>query len=260
MEIARIDAGAVMRKEKILIVDDEKDIVAFIVAYLAKEGYPVMEAYDGKSALALWRQERPDLIVLDVLMPHLDGLAFCREVRKHSDVPIIILSAMSEEDERIGGLDIGADDYVTKPFSPRELVARIRAVLRRHKENPEEGIVVAGPMVIDVNKHRVKIGDEAVNLTPMEMSLLSALAARPGHVLSRGKIIEIALGDGYDGYDRNIDTHIKNIRLKIARQTESWDFIETVYGIGYRFQPEKRKRPEGHEAPACRLVRKGEKG
>jgi DNA-binding response OmpR family regulator len=234
-----------VREEKILIVDDEKDIVDIVKAYLVKEGYPTVEAYDGETALELWRETKPDLIVLDILMPHLDGLSFCREVRKDSDVPIIILSAKSEEDDRITGLEIGADDYVVKPFSPRELVARIRSVLRRHKERAERrGIVVTGPMVIDVNRHRVKVNDEEVALTPMELDILTSLATRPGQVLSRERIIELTQGDEYNGYDRNIDTHIKNIRNKVAKKARDWSFIETVYGIGYRFQAKKKTQPE----------------
>jgi len=230
-----------MRAEKILIVDDEKDIVDIVKAYLEKEGYPTIEAYDGESALELWREHTPDLVVLDILMPRLNGLEFCREVRKESRVPIIILSARSEEDDRIRGLDIGADDYMVKPFSPRELVARIRAVLRRHKEYAENGdAVIAGPMVIDGRSHAVKVNDQEVSLTPMELSVLELLASRPGEVLSREKIITMTQGDHYDGYDRNIDTHIKNIRNKIAKKAEDWSFIETVYGVGYKFQVKKK--------------------
>jgi DNA-binding response OmpR family regulator len=247
-----------MKEEKIMIVDDEKDIVDFVVAYLAKEGYPTVEAYDGETALRLWREEKPDLIVLDILMPRLDGLAFCQEVRKDSSVPIIILSARSEEDDRIGGLEIGADDYMVKPFSPRELVARIRAVLRRHKESSgEKGSLIVGPMVIDSGSHLVKVNDEEVTLTPMELSILTALATHPGQVLSREKMIALAQGDLYNGYDRNIDTHIKNIRNKIAKKAEGWSFIETVYGVGYRFQVKKKDQPE---AEADRGGHRGQAG
>jgi DNA-binding response OmpR family regulator len=230
-----------MRAEKIMIVDDEKDIVDIVKAYLEKEGYPTVEAYDGESALELWREHAPDLVVLDILMPRLNGLEFCREVRKESRIPIIILSARSEEDDRIGGLEIGADDYMVKPFSPRELVARIRAVLRRHKEYAENSdAVIAGPMVVVGRSHLVKVNDQEVSLTPMELSVLEILATHPGEVLSREKIIAMTRGDDYDGYDRNIDTHIKNIRNKIAKQAEDWSFIETVYGVGYKFQVKKK--------------------
>jgi len=230
-----------MRAEKIMIVDDEKDIVDIVKAYLEKEGYPTIEAYDGESALELWREHEPDLVVLDILMPRLNGIEFCREVRKESRVPIIILSAKSEEDDRIGGLEIGADDYMVKPFSPRELVARIRAVLRRHKEYAgNSDAVIAGPMVIDGRSHLVKVNDQEVSLTPMELSVLEMLATHPGEVLSREKIITMTQGDHYDGYDRNIDTHIKNIRNKVAKKAGDWSFIETVYGVGYKFQVKKK--------------------
>ena len=233
-----------MREAKIMIVDDEKDIVDFVKAYLKKEGYPTIEAYDGETALALWREHRPDLIVLDVLMPHLDGLGFCREVREESSVPIIILSAKSEEEDRLKGLDLGADDYMVKPFSPRELVARIRAVLRRRKlTEEEEGVIAEGPITVDRVSHQVKVGGEEVSLTAMELSILAVLASSPGRVLSREDLIELALGEGYEGYDRSIDTHIKNIRRKIREKTEEWSFIETVYGIGYRFRVEKKGQP-----------------
>ncbi len=226
-----------MREEKILIVDDERDIVDFVRAYLEKEGYPTLEAYDGEAALELWREHRPDLIVLDILMPGLDGLEFCRLVRKDSAVPIIILSALSEEDDRLAGLEFGADDYVVKPFSPRELVARVRAVLRRHQISAEErAIITAGPLVIDSASHRVSVGGSEVALTPMELGILTVLAAQPGRVYSREELISLALGDDYDGYDRNVDTHVKNIRRKLKEAAEEWSFIETVYGAGYRFE------------------------
>lgn len=230
-----------MRKEKIMIVDDEPQIVNFVVAYLQKEGYPTVEAYDGETALGMWREERPDLIVLDVLMPRLDGLEFCREVRRESDVPIIILSAKSGEEDRIAGLELGADDYVVKPFSPRELVARIRAVLRRRAEgrNGERPLVV-GPMVIDGESHRVTVKEEEIALTPMELSVLSALASRSGMVLTREKLIGLTQGEEYEGYERNVDTHIKNLRRKIEEKAGDWSFIETVHGVGYRFQPRQK--------------------
>lgn len=233
-----------MREEKVMIVDDEKDIVDFVRAYLEKEGYPTIEAYDGESALRLWREQRPDLIVLDVLMPNLDGLEICREVRKESRVPIIILSARSEEEDRLCGLDLGADDYMVKPFSPRELVARIRSVLRRRKIVAEEEKVIAeGPLTIDRESHQVRIGDEEIPLTAMELKVLAVMASSPGRVFSREEILEHALGEDHDGYDRNIDTHIKNIRRKIRKKADEWNFIETVYGIGYRFKAKKRDEP-----------------
>ena len=230
-----------MREEKIMIVDDEPNIVSFVQAYLKKDGYQTIEAYDGRTALELWRRHKPDLIVLDILMPHLDGLEFCREVRGESDVPIIILSAKSEEDDRILGLDLGADDYVVKPFSPRELVARIRALIRRRNAvAEEESLIVAGPLVIERQSHRARIGEEELSLTPTELGILAALASRPGEVLTREKLIRVSLGEYYEGYDRNIDTHIKNLRRKIAEKEKDWNCIETVHRVGYRFQAERK--------------------
>ncbi|MDY6796062.1 MAG: response regulator transcription factor [Actinomycetota bacterium] len=230
-----------MREEKIMIVDDEKDIVDFVVAYLEKEGYPTIKAYDGKTALELWRKHKPDLVVLDILMPEMDGLEFCRAVREDSRVPIIILSAKSEEGDRLEGLDLGADDYMTKPFSPRELVARIRAVLRRHKESQAGGgLIIEGPMVIDGESFQVRIEGREIPLTATEMSILSVLASHPGRVMTREEIIELAQGERYDGYDRNIDNHVKNIRKKIKDEADDWSFIETVYGVGYKFQAAKK--------------------
>jgi len=231
-----------MRKEKIMIVDDEKNIVEVVKAYLEREGYPTIEAYDGESALSLWSEHKPDLVVLDILMPRMNGLEFCREVRKESRVPIIILSARSEQDDRIGGLEIGADDYVVKPFSPRELVARIRAVLRRHKEYAgKSDVVIEGPLVLDGGSHQVKVNEREISLTPMELSVLEILATHPGEVLSREKIIAMTQGENYEGYDRNIDTHVKNIRNKFCGEAKEWSFIETVYGVGYRFQVKEKE-------------------
>jgi len=229
-----------MREEKIMIVDDERDIVDFVKAYLEKEGYPTIQAYDGEAALRLWREHKPDLIVLDILMPLLDGLEFCREVRKESRIPIIILSARSDEEDRLSGLDLGADDYMVKPFSPRELVARIRAMLRRQEAGQEEeSLIIEGPLAMDMRSHQVRIKEVELTLTPMELSILAVLASHPERVLSREELIRLAQGEEYDGYDRNIDSHIKNIRRKVKEKARDWSFIETVYGVGYRFQAKK---------------------
>ncbi len=228
-----------MRKDRILIVDDEKDIVNFVRAYLEKEGYPALAAHDGETALRLWQEHRPDLVVLDILMPGMDGYAFCREVRKVSRVPIIILSAKAEEQDRIFGLELGADDYVVKPFSPRELVARIRAILRRGSPG-EEDVISAGPLLIDRGNYRVTLYEQEVPFTPTEFSILATMASRPGNVFSRDEILKSAQGDFYEGYDRNVDTHVKNIRRKLKDVAEEWSFIETVYGIGYRFQAKRK--------------------
>ncbi|MDI6831152.1 MAG: response regulator transcription factor [Actinomycetota bacterium] len=230
-----------MRREKILIVDDEPHIVSFVRAYLEKEGYPTLEANDGETALAIWREHRPDLIILDVLMPRLDGLEFCRQVRRESSVPIIILSARADEDDRVTGLESGADDYVIKPFSPRELVARVRSLLRRRREGEGEAeVIVAGPLTIDARSHRATLHGEEVTLTPMELAVLTALASRPRVVLTREELIRITQGDYYEGYDRNVDTHIKNIRRKLESKESGWSFIETVHRVGYRFRAKKK--------------------
>jgi two-component system, OmpR family, alkaline phosphatase synthesis response regulator PhoP len=233
-------AGIVMKDEKILIVDDERDIVDFVRAYLEKEGYQTFEAYDGESAWSLWKRYHPSLIVLDVLMPRLNGLELCRRVRRESNVPIIILSAKSEEEDRLDGLDIGADDYMIKPFSPRELVARIRAILRRGTQAFGSGLIVEGPLAIDLDAHKVTVLEEEISLTLREMNILASLASRSPQVLSRDQLLMLIDGDDYDGYGRNVDTHIKNIRRKIAKKAKGWNFIETVYGVGYRFQAKKK--------------------
>jgi two-component system OmpR family response regulator len=229
-------------KKKILIVDDEQRIVDLVKAYLEKEGYATIEALDGELALKLWREEKPDLVVLDILMPQVDGLEFCREVRKGSDTPIIILSARSQEEDRLTGLELGADDYVVKPFSPRELVARVRAVLRR--QNQEEGrkepSIIEGPLVINREKRLVEVDGEEIQLTATEFDILETLASYPGRVYSRGQLVGSEKAGYHESNDRTVDAHIKNIRKKLGEKAVGWSFIETVYGIGYRFQAKKQ--------------------
>ncbi|MDY6795481.1 MAG: response regulator transcription factor [Actinomycetota bacterium] len=224
-------------KERILIVDDEEKIVKLVKAYLDREGYVTLEAFDGDKALELWRRESPDLVVLDILMPGVDGLELCREVRQTSQVPIIILSAKSRESDKLVGYELGADDYVTKPFSPRELVARIRAILRR-KVGEVDGTppLVEGPLVIDTDKHKVEVEGVEIALTPTEFGILEVLVSHPGWVYSRGQLIKAVQGDYFEGYDRTVDAHVKNIRRKIGEHAIGWNFIETVYGVGYRFR------------------------
>ena len=229
-------------REKILIVDDEKKMVKILKTALDNEGYVTVEAYDGEAALERWRQERPDLVVLDVLMPRMDGFEFCRRVRETSDTPIIILSAKTEELDKLEGLGLGADDYMTKPFSPRELVARIRALLRRFetRRDAAEQRIAIGPLVIDIEKHLVEIDGLEVSITPTEFSLLLTLASHPERVFSRRELIESAQGEFFDGYERTVDAHIGNMRKKLASDAGDWSFIETVYGVGYRFKAEKK--------------------
>jgi len=232
----------VAMREKILIVDDEKKMVKILKTALDDEGYVTVEAYDGEAALERWRQERPDLVVLDVLMPRMDGFEFCRRVRETSDTPIIILSAKTDELDKLEGLGLGADDYMTKPFSPRELVARIRALLRRfetRRDTAEQRIAI-GPLVIDIEKHLVEIDGLEVSITPTEFGLLLVLAAHPERVFSRRELIESAQGEFFDGYERTVDAHIGNMRKKLASNAGDWSFIETVYGVGYRFKAAKK--------------------
>ena len=231
-----------MGEEKILIVDDEKKMVKLVRAYLEKDGYDTVEAYDGETALELWLKEAPDLVVLDIMMPRMDGLEFCREVRRKADTPIIMLSARSEETDKLVGLELGADDYMTKPFSPRELVARIRAVLRRHNlaSGEEEAPIAEGPLVINRGRHTVEVDGKEVSLTATEFGMLVALASSPGRVFSRGQLIQSVQGDFFEGYERTVDTHIKNMRKKVGLHAADWSFIETVYGVGYKFQAKKQ--------------------
>ncbi|MBU1671254.1 MAG: response regulator transcription factor [Actinobacteria bacterium] len=219
---------------KILVVDDEKKLVKLVAAYLERDGFEVVPAYDGMSALDLFEKESPDLVVLDIMLPGLDGLEFCRRVRAHSRTPIIILSARGEEVDRLVGLEMGADDYVTKPFSPRELVARVKAVLRRTQLDEGEALV-RGPLVIDLARHMVTAGAEEVTLTATEFALLHGMAQRPGQVFSRSQMLSMSQGDYYEGYERTIDTHVKNIRKKLKGRLDDWEFIDTVHGVGYRF-------------------------
>lgn len=227
--------------EKVLIVDDEKKMVRLIRTCLQKEGYETVEAYDGEAALSLFCEEKPDFVVLDVMMPRLDGLEFCRQVREKSRTPIIILSARSEESDKLVGLELGADDYVTKPFSMRELVARIRSVLRRlgSVAEPEHLAVVRGPVVISELEHRVGVDGFAVPLTPTEFAMLLTLAANPDRVFTRSELMESAHGEFFEGYERTVDAHVGNIRKKVVEAARDWSVIETVYGVGYRFEAKK---------------------
>ena len=235
-----------MEEARILLVDDEKKIVRLVKAYLEKEGYTTLEAYDGAAALELWRREAPDLIVLDIMMPSVDGLEFLREVRQTSMVPVIMLSARSQEVDKLVGLGLGADDYVTKPFSPRELVARIRAVLRRHRMAARAGDapITEGPLTVYPDRHQVEVGGEEVTLTATEFAMLLAMAASPGRVYTRGQLIQLAQGDFFEGYERTVDSHIKNVRRKIGEKARDWSFIETVYGVGYKFVAQKKTQPQ----------------
>ena len=227
---------------RILVVDDDKEIVRLLRAYLEQAGYQVVVAYDGETALHLFRRERPDLAILDLMLPDRDGWDVTRIVRGDpglSATPIIMLTARVEDQDKIIGLELGADDYVTKPFNPREVVARVRAVLRRAQGEPVPSRVIrVGGVVIDQDAHQVEVNGQPVQLTPTEFSLLRALAEHPGHALTRLELIEKGLGYSYEGLERTVDSHIKNLRRKLQKAGARDDLIETVFGVGYRIVEE----------------------
>jgi len=221
--------------KKILVVDDEPKIVDLVRAYLEQAGFEVVSADDGQMALTVFRHEKPDLVILDLMLPGIDGLDACRIMRRESAVPIIMLTARAEEADRLIGLELGADDYVVKPFSPREVVARVKAVLRRveGEVSPPEMIRV-GDLVIDLARHTVEMAGRPVELTPTEFDLLVVLARRPGRVFTRWQLLDQVQGDAYEGYERTVDAHIKNLRAKIEPDPKKPRYIVTVYGRGYK--------------------------
>ncbi len=222
--------------EIVLVVDDEPKIVKLARDYLEQGGFQVVTAADGSTALTVARHERPNLIVLDLNLPEMDGLDVCRRLRRESDVPIIMLTARVEETDRLIGLELGADDYITKPFSPRELVARVKAVLRRVQGGVHQpGIIRIGDLEIDVNGHRATQAGKALELTRIEFNLLLTLAQHPGQTFSRGQLIDRVHGVAYHGFDRSIDAHIKNLRRKLEIDPIDPHYVLTVYGIGYKF-------------------------
>jgi two-component system alkaline phosphatase synthesis response regulator PhoP len=222
---------------KILVVDDDPGIVKLVRAYLEQAGYYVFTAQDGKKALQIFRHDKPDLVVLDLMLPEMDGWDVCRALRKESDVPIIMLTARVEESDKLIGLELGADDYVTKPFSPRELVARVRSVLRRAQGMPPKPERISlGEITIDLSRHSVEVAGQPVDLTPTEFDLLATMMEDPGRAFTRSQLLESVQGYAYEGYERTIDVHIKNLRQKIEQQAGSPQLIKTVYGIGYKFE------------------------
>ena len=223
-------------QERILVVDDEPKIVKLARDYLEKSGFQVLSAGDGETALAIARRERPDLVVLDLMLPGLDGWDVCRTLRRESDVPIIMLTARAEESDQIVGLELGADDYVTKPFSPRALVARVRALLRRTQNQLKlPNTLRFNGLEINLPGHQVMVDGEPLHLTPNEFRLLVVLAQHAGQTLSRDQLIEQMHGAAAAGFDRSIDSHVKNLRRKLESDPAQPRFIETVYGVGYRF-------------------------
>jgi DNA-binding response OmpR family regulator len=222
--------------KKVLVVDDDIKTVELVKLYLNRDGYRVLTANNGNDALQIARENRPELIVLDLMLPGISGLDVCRTLRAESDVPIIMLTALTTDDDRLTGLDLGADDYVTKPFSPRELAARVRAVLRRlpGERGPEK--IEHGALTVNFLKHEAFLEG---NLTPIEFKLLGALVKEPGRVFSRAQIIEKALGDDFDGFDRTIDVHILKLRRKLEPDPHNPRYIKTIYGAGYKLLENK---------------------
>ena len=223
-----------MAGKKVLVVDDDVKTVELVKLYLNRDGYRVLTAYNGTDALQMARESHPDLIVLDLMLPGMNGLEVCRTLRRESDVPIIMLTALTTDDDRLTGLNYGADDYMTKPFSPRELAARVRAVLRRlpGERGPEK--MVHGNLTVDFIKHEAYIDNKSLNLTPIEFKILGALVKEPGRVFSRAQIIESALGQDFDSFDRTIDVHILKLRRKLEPDPHHPRYIKTIYGAGYK--------------------------
>jgi len=227
-----------MPGKRVLVVDDDVKTVEVVSLYLKRDGYRVLAAYNGNEALHLARESRPDLIVLDIMLPGLDGLEICRALRGESDVPIIMLTARTEEEDKLKGLDLGADDYIVKPFSTRELAARIRAVLRRlpedaHLRGPEE--VTQGQLTVNFVNHQVSLAGRSLHLTPAEFKLLAIMVREPDRVFSRAQLVEKVFGYDYEGFDRSIDFHILNLRRKLEPTPAHPKYIKSIYGAGYKF-------------------------
>lgn len=222
--------------DKILLVEDEAQLARTVRLYLEQAGYEVAAVVDGALALPAFRRERPSLVILDLMLPHVDGWEICRQIRQTSATPIIMLTARTEEADRIVGLELGADDYVTKPFSPREVVARVRAVLRRTQGQIQANSVLrAGDVVVDLDTYTATVAGQPLELTRYEFQILSALMAQPQRVLTRLQLLD-RLGETADaGYERIVDQHVKNIRIKLGDDARQPHYIATVYGVGYKF-------------------------
>lgn len=243
-----MDTGSEARR--ILLVEDEKNIRDAVAAYLERAGYWVTPAADGQEAVDAFSLHQFDLVILDLMLPRLPGEKLCRIIRDTSDVPIIMLTAKGEVEDRIVGLELGADDYLIKPFSPRELVARVRALLRRaHIDSePQREVLDFGGLTIDLNGHKVLVNDEEVDLTASEFKLLTTLSRYPGRVYSRMELVEKVLGYDFEGYERTIDSHVKNLRAKIGDDPRNPRWIYTVHGVGYRFEVPRDGESVGQEA------------
>lgn len=223
-----------MVDQTILVVEDEQKIAALLRDYLQGTGYKTSHLERGDEVPGYVRKNHPDLILLDVMLPGMDGMEVCREVRKFSNVPIIMITARVEEIDRLIGLELGADDYICKPFSPREVVARVKAVLRRVRAEPAEDYIRIGPISLNVETRQVTVDGQALELTPSEFGLLKVLMGHPNRVFSRNELLNQVQGYDFEGYDRTIDTHVKNLRKKINEKLPNQEFIVTVYGVGYK--------------------------
>lgn len=225
---------------KILIADDEQHILESLVSYLKQDGFQVVTARNGREAVFVFRHEQPDLVILDIMMPEMDGREAARFIRKESSVPLIFLTARVEEVDQIAGLEIGADEYITKPFSPRVVVARVRAILRRvHGElTAEPAIFRVKALELNTETRLVYLDGKRIDLTPSEFGILKALITRPGRVFTRMELLDTVQGEAFAGYERTIDVHVKNLRLKIETDPRNPEFIETAYGVGYRMRAE----------------------
>lgn len=221
----------------VLIIEDEKELTKVLQAYLEKAGYTVLSAERGDTGLSSWQHHKPDMVLLDLNLPGMDGLDVAKEIRRQGDTPLIMVTARVEEIDRLIGLELGADDYITKPFSPREVAARVKTVLRRAgAAQIQQHMIRAADLEVDLDAYTVRRAGEPVNLTPTEFKLLAALASHPGRVFSRMQLLEATQEETYEGYERTVDAHIKNLRQKLGGKQRS--YIETVFGVGYRFSTE----------------------
>ncbi len=229
-------------EQRVLIVEDENWVVRMVKGYLRQEGFHVQAAVDGEQALSEYQKYQPHLVILDLMLPNVDGLEVARRIRKTSEVPIIMLTARDGEADRVAGLELGADDYVVKPFSPRELVSRVRAVLRRSDGSGyRPTILESGDVRLDLDQRHVTVQDAAVDLTPMEFELLALLMESPGRVFTRLQILEAVRGVAYESFERSVDTHVKRLRQKIEPDPDEPTYVLTVYGVGYKFNPDVRE-------------------
>jgi two-component system alkaline phosphatase synthesis response regulator PhoP len=222
--------------KKILVIDDEPKIVEICQDYLKAAGFEVVSASDGLKGLAAARYEKPDLVVLDLMMPGMDGLDVCRNLRRDSNTPIIMLTARVEESDKLVGLELGADDYITKPFSPRELVARVRVVLRRASGDPTSEIIRVGEVSLDRTRYEATLPEKTILLTPTEFEIFATLMSQPGRIFSRAQLLTAVHGIAFESYERAIDSHIRNLRRKLETASGEARYIVTVHGVGYKFE------------------------